>query len=267
MQKNSFGPVIAIAAVMGLSIFSGSASAQSLIDLNLGATSSSETEASAVSEQDSGASASTSLDANASASGSADAESSPRDSSAMLSADVLLDGEVLNITRSAVSAGLGADAGAEGEEGEAQASITSSSDVSTNADLEAFARTMIREDENVEEVNFSGDMVEVRYREEGKFLALIPLDFTASAKAYADGRVEIDYPWYSFLTVKGSQEAETRAKVAVDNAIRARAVGSVRAEGETENPRFTAAESATVAAELHSVLRASEADAQEGTVD
>lgn len=177
-----------------------------------------------------------------------------------------------------VNAGAGADGGATTSEGTADssasvevsqslrisrdslASVSETEEVSSeavlvNSDLRAYATTALRSDENLEEINFTDYEVSVHYKERGKFLALVPITFTAKATATADGRVELDYPWYAFLTLDNQEKIKTELKVAVDNTLKARAVGSVRAEGEVENPSFTASESAEVATRMHVVLR------------
>jgi hypothetical protein len=97
--------------------------------------------------------------------------------------------------------------------------------------------------------------VEVSSKQEGKFLALVPIKFTVRVTVHADGRVEVKYPWYSIFTVDREKEVETEIRVAVDNAIRGRAVGSVRAAGEPENPVFTEEESADIEEEIQEVLK------------
>lgn len=131
----------------------------------------------------------------------------------------------------------------------------SAKEVVTEADLEAYASTTIDSDELIEEINFTNDAVEVKYKENGQLLALIPITFTATVVAHADGSVEVKYPWYSVVTVDKKSKVEAQIKVAVDNAMRAWMVGSVKAEGEEVNPKFSVSESAEVAAQIQAVLK------------
>ena len=119
--------------------------------------------------------------------------------------------------------------------------------VRDQADLNAYAQAAIEADPSIAGMNFAPDVVEVRYKESAKFLALIPMRFTVKAETHADGSVSVEYPWYSFLTVDNRDRIETELKVAIDNTLRSRLVGSVRAEGEVQNPTFTPAESAQIA--------------------
>ncbi len=113
----------------------------------------------------------------------------------------------------------------------------------------------------------SGEMssVEVRYKERGKLLALMPVTFPITAKATPDGAIELEYPWYSFLTLDNKEKLETDLKVAVGHALRSRLVGSVQALRTEPQESFSAEESAVVSAEMERVLRESFAGTTLGT--
>ncbi|KKW13779.1 MAG: hypothetical protein UY54_C0028G0008, partial [Parcubacteria group bacterium GW2011_GWA2_50_10b] len=143
--------------------------------------------------------------------------------------------------------------------GEETSAAVSPKNVTTVSELESYARATVRSDALVDSMNFTDQRVEVKYREEGQLLALIPITYTVSVTAKADGTVEVKYPWYSIVTVNRKDDIESRAKVAVDNALRARMVGVVRAEGQAQES-FSAAEAADVAAQIHAVLQASSAE-------
>jgi hypothetical protein len=128
--------------------------------------------------------------------------------------------------------------------------------VQSEADLETYSETALRNDSRLDDISFTANTVEVKYREKGRFLALVPMTFTIRAVAHADGTVELEYPWYSFLTLDNKDELETDLKIAVDNAIHAQAVGSVRAAGQAEKATLTAAERAEIAEEMQAILKA-----------
>lgn len=221
-------PVLSL-FVLSLFIVSHS-SAYALIDLNVGgqATSSSSSKVEV------------SAGANASSSSSGSSSQASSEANAMINTN-----EAIKISRSSLEAN-----------GEASAE-TMSEAVLTQNDLRAYASTALRGDANLEEMNFTGDKVEVSYKEEGKFLALVPVTMKAKAVAKADGSFDLDYPWYAFLTLDNKDQIETNLKIAIDNTLKARTVGRVQAEGEAESPVFTASESAAVAAEMHAILRSS----------
>ena len=157
----------------------------------------------------------------------------------------------VNVNRTDIEADMAA--------GEETSAAVSPKNVTTVSELESYARATVRSDALVDSMNFTDQRVEVKYREEGQLLALIPITYTVSVTAKADGTVEVKYPWYSIVTVNRKDDIESRAKVAVDNALRARMVGVVRAEGQAQES-FSAAEAADVAAQIHAVLQASSAE-------
>jgi len=110
------------------------------------------------------------------------------------------------------------------------------------------------ENSTVIESEATVERVVVEKKQKGIFLALVPITFTVKTSADARGNVEVKYPWYSALTIDKEDEVKTKAKVAVTNALKASAVGSVRAAGESAHPRFTAREAKLVEAELNRVL-------------
>lgn len=102
-------------------------------------------------------------------------------------------------------------------------------------------------DEEVEAVTVSS-------KQRGHLLALVPVSFWVKVVAWADGRLEVEYPWYSFMTLTSRQELQTQLKVAVNNARSSAALGSVRGAGEADDPKFTAAEAKAVREGIEKVL-------------
>ncbi len=135
------------------------------------------------------------------------------------------------------------------------ASDMDSASVESEEDLQAYARAALRNDENLLRVNFTGEAVEITYREKGTLLALMPVTFSIMARAGADGSIELFYPWYSFLTVDNRDQLETDMRVAVNNALRLRLVGSVQAEKTATTSTFFPVESALVASEMERILK------------
>lgn len=100
----------------------------------------------------------------------------------------------------------------------------------------------------------SVDKVVVEHRQKGILLGLVPISFNVKVVAYAKGNVEVEYPWFSVITIDKRDEVKTKTRVAVDNALKASALGSVRAQGEPSNPRFSAAQTEIVRKEIIRVL-------------
>lgn len=124
-------------------------------------------------------------------------------------------------------------------------------------DLDAYSNTAMQGDSSLDSMSFTENSVTVTYKAKGRLLALVPMSFLIRATAHANGKVELTYPWYSFLTLDGRDQLETEMRVAVDNALRAQALGSVRAEGEAENSTLTPAQKAILAREMNAILKAS----------
>lgn len=123
-------------------------------------------------------------------------------------------GETLLIHRGAI------DVSATGRVGLGEQGAITSSEVTTRADLEAYASSRVAANERVEQVEFSGERMRISFKEEGRLFGFIPVAMTSHAEVRADGSVEISRPWYRFLvaTSGGAQadvDLETRIQAAL----------------------------------------------------
>lgn len=107
---------------------------------------------------------------------------------------------------------------------------------------------------SVEAEGESVEKVEASYKQKGHLLALVPVSYTVKVKAHANGQIELDYPWYSFMTLSRRAEKETKLKIAIDGARRTKLLGSVQASGEAEKPEFSSDEAEAIAEEIERVL-------------
>jgi hypothetical protein len=139
---------------------------------------------------------------------------------------------------------------------EHRATVLGPGDVENFGDLRAFAEARISKDDNLDEVNFTRDSVEVRYKQHGRFLALFSVPMKVKVTVNAEGDVKVRYPWYSFFTLDNQDQIEAQIKVAVDNALRGRMVGSVQSEGKADKPTLTPSELATLVDRIEAVLQA-----------
>lgn len=160
--------------------------------------------------------------------------------------------EVVNVERSTLKGDNRSEVGEEH-----RAVIIGPGDVRTFGDLRSFAEAKISADEDLDELNFTNRAVEVRYKQHGRFLALVPITLKVKITVNADGTVKVKYPWYSVLTIDNQDQIEAKVKVAVDNALKGRMVGSVQADGKAEMPTLTASELATLVESMQAVLKAS----------
>lgn len=141
--------------------------------------------------------------------------------------------------------------------------------VSTRADLRAFAAAEVREDENLNHLTFSDDRIEVGYRERGRFLGLIPVNLNVTAIVASDGRVLVHYPWYRFLVVTNREEIaaqiESEVKAFLDSNIGAETQSNASATGTANaninssarmSGRLTASQQAELASRIRAILSA-----------
>jgi hypothetical protein len=132
-----------------------------------------------------------STDANASASATATAEAD----------------EVLTVGRGDVS--------------ENDVTVVSADVVTTSTSLSAYAKGVIKSDENVSKVEVQDDEVSLWYKQPAKFLGFIPTSLAARAIVRADGSVDVKYPWYSFLTAHGDADLVSDLDLAAGTIARA----------------------------------------------
>jgi hypothetical protein len=100
--------------------------------------------------------------------------------------------------------------------------VKAHAELQSDQDLENFARGVLLEHEEIDEVSVDDTRIEVRHRGQGRLLGVIPVSFTRrveiNADADAESRVRVRMPWYSFLIRKGisATELETRIKADIE---------------------------------------------------
>src|SRR3989338_903228 len=104
------------------------------------------------------------------------------------------------------------------------ATVKVHAEVQSEQDLENFAKGILINDENVEEISSDEDSVEVRYRVPAKFLGFFEttLPVTVVAKK-AQGElgegVRVHFPWYRFLFGVPDEVSETSLEISVSSAV------------------------------------------------
>ena len=119
-----------------------------------------------------------------------------------------------------------------------------SGEVTSDIQLRSYASNAIRNDENLQEMNFSEESVKVSYKERGHIVGFIPVTINVTAEAKSNGDVEVKYPWYFLVMLKNKQDLETQ----LINEVRT--ITAVRNDQE-----FDAATQAQIAARMHMVLK------------
>jgi hypothetical protein len=182
------------------------------------------------------------------------------------SANMIGDDENISIMRSDIKASAKANSDSDvnsdinsgtdmSAEGNSMISGNISPDtIQTSADLRAYATSKMNADANIDEMNFAKDTVVIGYKEHGRLLGFIPVVMTLKAKAHADGSVEVNYPWYSFMVSKDKASLEAKLKAAVEARSNNMASATSTTVGNAE-ASFNASSAADIAARMHTVLR------------
>lgn len=87
--------------------------------------------------------------------------------------------------------------------------VSSAVQVQSKAEFESFVRNLIYTDERVRKISSDEESVSLIYAEEGELLGFIPITLGVKTRVDAEGNVDVDYPWYSFLTTKASENLKT----------------------------------------------------------
>lgn len=147
--------------------------------------------------------------------------------------------------------------------------VTSSANVANDADFAAYAKSQLRADPNIKEVDSDNSSVAVKYAEHGHFLGVFPVTMTASAKVAADGSITISHPWYYFLTSTSANDAALKASLAQSTVGMFHTTPSAASEGATSTASgqvtLTAAQKAALLATIRAALATSAAMSASGT--
>lgn len=112
-------------------------------------------------------------------------------------------------------------------EAETQNSVmVNANSVSSENDLRVFAEGQLRSNADLDSVHFTSEAVEVTYKDQGRFIGVIPVTLSVDVTVDQDGSIEVDYPWYGFLVLKDKGDLEAEIQAAVNATISAEATGN-----------------------------------------
>lgn len=118
---------------------------------------------------------------------------------------------------------------------DAESAALVASSVATNEDLSLYATSKLKRDASLRRIDASSESVRVSYRQEARFLGVIPAGITAHATVTNSGGVDIDYPWYRFLfAVEHDTDAEAQLESEVRELLAAQADASAGFSATTE---------------------------------
>jgi hypothetical protein len=85
--------------------------------------------------------------------------------------------------------------------------------VRSEQDLQNFAKGVLVEDANMEEISLNFEKIKTSYRMPAKFLGILNGSLSARTEVDAEGRVKVQYPWYSFLFKKSVSAEDLQASL------------------------------------------------------
>ncbi len=86
------------------------------------------------------------------------------------------------------------------------ATVQDPAEVTTSEDFSAYARAIMANDENITRIESDSNHVSVWYKEPAKFLGIIPVMVNTEARVAVDGSVQVNYPWWYSLFVRGDDD-------------------------------------------------------------
>lgn len=89
----------------------------------------------------------------------------------------------------------------------------------TEESLHAYILELMREDSHIQSVDTSDTHVRVTYAVPAKVLGFVRVVLKITAGAYASGKTDVSYPWYSFAASRAAPELQTRLTEQVEPLI------------------------------------------------
>lgn len=86
--------------------------------------------------------------------------------------------------------------------------IDSAVEVETESDLALYAAGLLLADENAKKIELGNGDVQLTYRTHARLFGFIPVLVSATATVNQSGDVEVEYPWYAFLSSTNRAEIE-----------------------------------------------------------
>jgi hypothetical protein len=140
---------------------------------------------------------------------------------------------------------------------ETQVSVSSAAEVDTSAELDSYARGVIKANADIRDISLTEEEVAVSHKQNARLFGILPITVYARAHVASDGSVEVKFPWYAFASAKKAA-IESRVEAAVRTSL-----PSVSAEASAKLSAHTQAEvlAKTVAAMQAEMQADAEADA------
>lgn len=102
---------------------------------------------------------------------------------------------------------------------ETASEVDTTANIQTSQDLDIYTQSLSQSDRNVEKVEMTDNRILLAYRMPAKFLGFIPVTVMTNVQVDAQGNVSVNYPWYTFLSVKDDEKLKADLELQVKEAI------------------------------------------------
>lgn len=99
-----------------------------------------------------------------------------------------------------------------------QVTITSTAEVDSEADLDSYARGVVKTHADVRDVVLSETEVAVSHKQKARLFGILPITVYARTQVTSDGTIETKFPWYAFASAKKAA-IESRVATAVRTSL------------------------------------------------
>lgn len=128
------------------------------------------------------------------------------------------------------------------------ATVKAHAQVQSGQDLENFAKGVLLENENMEEISLNFEKIKMKHRASGKLFGFIPVSFTETVEIDSAteeaGRIKVKFPWFAFLIAEDISAEEIEAEIGMNEKWM---------RGDNENWNFGA--QAEIMASISNVLK------------
>ncbi|MCR4325998.1 MAG: hypothetical protein NUV59_04360 [Patescibacteria group bacterium] len=115
-----------------------------------------------------------------------------------------------------------------------QTAVSAPNAVQSQADLSAYASSVIRADSDADNAQLSGTAVSLDYKERIRLFGFIPILVRATATVNANGDTTVSYPWYAMFATTDSATLRSEVRAATSDVISSNAGASFSAATQAE---------------------------------
>jgi hypothetical protein len=101
---------------------------------------------------------------------------------------------------------------------ETQVTISSTSEVDSETDLNSYARGVVKAHADIRDISLSETEVAVSHKQKARLFGILPISVYARTHVESDGNVEVKFPWYAFASAKKAA-IESRVSAAVRSSL------------------------------------------------